>query len=102
MPPTRAEPRTFYIYIMASKSATLYTGVTNDIVRRVYEHKHGETPGFTSKYHVTRLVYFEEFDRATDAIERESQIKGWVRKKKLDLIKSMNPKWKDLSAIWFD
>ncbi len=87
---------------MASKSATLYTGVTNDIVRRVYEHKHGETPGFTSKYHVTRLVYFEEFDRATDAIERESQIKGWVRKKKLDLIKSMNPKWKDLSAIWFD
>ena len=87
LPPTRAEPRTFQVYIIASKTATLYTGVTNDLVRRVYEHKHGETPGFTSRYHVTRLVYFEEFDRATDAIDRESQIKGWVRKKKLDLIR---------------
>ena len=87
---------------MASKSATLYTGVTNDIIRRVHEHKHGETPGFTSRYHVTRLEYFEEFDRAADAIDRESQIKGWVRKKKLDLVRSMNPKWKDLSAGWFD
>jgi putative endonuclease len=87
---------------MASKSAVLYTGVTNDIIRRVYEHKHGETPGITSRYHVTRLVYFEEFDRATDAIDRESEIKGWVRKKKLDLIRSMNPRWKDLSADWFD
>jgi putative endonuclease len=87
---------------MASKSATLYTGITNDIIRRVYEHKHGETPGFTGRYHVTRLVYFEEFDRATDAIDRESQIKGWVRKRKLDLIKSMNPRWKDLSAGWFE
>jgi putative endonuclease len=87
---------------MASKSAVLYTGITNAIVRRVYEHKHGEAPGFTSRYHVTRLVYFEEFDCATDAIERESQVKGWVRKKKLDLIRSMNPKWRDLSAGWFD
>jgi putative endonuclease len=87
---------------MASKAATLYTGVTNDLVRRVHEHKHGETPGFTSRYRVTRLVYFEQFDRATDAIDRESQIKGWVRKKKLDLVRSMNPKWNDLSVGWFD
>jgi putative endonuclease len=87
---------------MASESAVLYTGVTNDIIRRVYEHKHGETPGFTSKYRVTRLVYFEQFDCATDAIDRESQIKGWVRKKKLDLIRAMNPRWKDLSVDWFE
>jgi putative endonuclease len=87
---------------MAGKAATLYTGVTNDLVRRVHEHKHGETPGFTSRYRVTRLVYFEQFDRATDAIDRESQIKGWVRKKKLDLVRSMNPKWNDLSVGWFD
>ena len=86
---------------MASKAGTLYTGVTSDLVRRVYEHKHGEIPGFTSRYRVTRLVCFEEFSRATDAIARESQIKGWVRKKKLDLVRLMNPKWKDLSQNWF-
>ncbi len=99
---TNAEPRTFYVYIMASKTAVLYTGMTNDLARRVWQHKHHVVPGFTSRYRATRRVYFEQFSSATDAISRESQIKGRTRKKKLDLIRSMNPKWEDLSAGWFD
>jgi len=71
--------RTYYVYIMASRSRVLYTGVTNDLARRVYEHKRSLTPGFTSKYHITRLVYFEQFDDVRDAIAREKQLKGWVR-----------------------
>ncbi len=92
----------YYVYIMASASRVLYTGVTNDLERRVWEHKHKLVPGFTSKYNVTRLVYYEEFDRIQDAIAREKVIKGWLRKKKIALIESKNGTWKDLSFRWFN
>jgi len=76
----------------------LYTGVTNDINRRVYEHKHKTVSGFTSRYNLTRLVYCESTTDVTAAIQREKQIKGWLRSKKIALIESMNPKWDDLSG----
>lgn len=94
--------RRYYVYIMASRSRAIYTGMTNDLERRVYEHKHKRIPGFTSRYNVTRLVYFEEYDRPDDAIHREKQIKGWLRDKKDALVEAMNPAWDDLSADWFD
>jgi len=86
------------MYIMASRSRVLYTGVTNDLARRVGEHKRGLTAGFTSRYHITRLVYFEEFCDVRDAIAREKQIKGWVRRRKVGLIEAKNPAWEDLAA----
>lgn len=90
----------YYVYIMTNKSKTLYTGVTNNLTRRVYEHKNKLIPGFTSKYNITKLVYYEIFSEITQAIAREKQIKGWLRKKKIDLIESVNPDWKDLSQDW--
>lgn len=87
---------------MTNKSRTLYTGVTNNLERRVYEHKHGLVPGFTKKYHITRLVYFEDTPDIQAAIAREKQIKGWLRAKKVALIESVNPKWDDLSAEWYE
>jgi putative endonuclease len=87
----------YYVYIMSNKSRTLYTGVTDNLARRVYEHQHGLVPGFTSKYKITRLVYFESTDSVLSAIAREKQIKGWLRSKKIELIESMNPNWDDLS-----
>ncbi|MCK4376468.1 MAG: GIY-YIG nuclease family protein [Candidatus Brocadiae bacterium] len=92
----------YYVYIMSSRSGTLYTGVTSDLRRRVHEHKTKALPGFTAKYNITRLVYFESTDDAQDALAREKQIKAWRRSKKLALIKSTNPKWKDLSGGWYD
>src|SRR5439155_7230456 len=74
--------RTYYVYIMASRSRVLYTGVTNDLGRRVHQHKRSLSAGFTSRYHITRLVYFEEFGDVRDAIAREKQLKGWVRSRK--------------------
>ena len=95
--------RMYYVYILASKkNGTLYTGVTNDIERRVYEHKHKLTPGFTSRYNVNRLMYYDEYNDIRDAIAREKQIKGWLRKKKIALIESMNPNWDDLSEGWYE
>ena len=91
----------YYVYIMTNKSKTLYTGVTNELVRRAFEHKHKLVEGFTKRYNITRLVWYEEFNNAQEAIECEKQIKGWVRKKKIYLIESKNPKWKDLSVEWF-
>ena len=88
----------FYVYIMTNKSRTLYTGVTNDLERRVYEHKQKLVPGFTSKYNITRLVYYEATEDIRAAIEREKQIKGWLRARKIALIESMNPEWVDLSV----
>jgi putative endonuclease len=82
---------------MTNKSGTLYTGVTNNLERRIYEHKQHLVKGFTNKYHIDKLVYFEETNDIHAAILREKQIKGWLRKKKIDLIESMNPGWKDLS-----
>ena len=90
----------FYVYIMASERRTLYTGMTNDLERRVYEHKHKLVPGFTRRYNITRLVYFEEYRTAKDAIYREKQIKGWLRAKKIALVETMNPTWEDLSETW--
>lgn len=91
----------YYVYIMTNKSRTLYTGVTNNLVRRVDEHKKKLVPGFTSKYNIQFLVYYESTSSIHTAIEREKQIKGWLRSKKIALIDSMNPKWKDLSEEWF-
>ena len=91
----------YYVYIMTNKSRTLYTGVTNNLERRVYEHKQKFVPGFTAKYNITRLVYFEETGDIQEAIAREKQIKGWLRTKKIALIESVNPAWEDLSASWY-
>ena len=92
--------RTYYVYILASRSKALYTGVTNDLNRRVWEHKQ-KTKGHTSKYNITQLVYFEEYGDPMSAIRREKQIKAWRREKRVNLVKSMNPGWKDLSAEWY-
>ena len=78
----------------------LYTGITNNIDRRVYEHKEKLTPGFTSKYNLTKLVFFEETFDVDAAIAREKQIKGWLRKKKIELIEVQNPDWRDMSESW--
>jgi len=91
----------YFVYIMTNKSRTLYTGVTNDLIRRVYEHKNKLVQGFTSKYNIKYLVYYESTQSIHVALEREKQIKGWLRAKKMVLINSMNPEWKDLSEDWF-
>ncbi len=93
---------TYYVYIVASRSGVLYTGVTNDLERRVQQHKEKVTEGFTAKYNVTKLVYYEDNQHIRAAIEREKQIKGWLRKRKVALIESMNPNWRDLSRDWAD
>ena len=87
---------------MASPTGTLYTGMTNDLMKRVYQHKNKLVEGFTKKYNVTRLAYYEETNDVSAAIDREKQIKGWRRSKKTDLIKSINPTWQDLAEDWFD
>lgn len=92
--------RTYYVYIMASRSRVLYTGVTNNLARRVDEHKRGLNHGFTSRYRVTRLVYFEEFTDIRDAIAREKQIKGWTRSRKTALVERRNPTWEDLAFLF--
>jgi len=94
--------QTYYVYIMTNHSGTLYTGVTNDLVRRVWQHKQQQIEGFTRRYNITRLVYYEETSDIKAAIAREKQIKGWLRKKKVALIESINPGWKDLSEGWYD
>ncbi len=89
--------RYYYVYIMANEYNTvLYTGMTNDLCRRVLEHKSGKGGDFTSKYHITKLVYYECGDDVNAAIFREKQIKAGTREKKIELIKSINPEWEDL------
>lgn len=90
-----------YVYIMASLSRVLYTGVTSDLHRRVWEHKEKQLEGFTKRYNVTRLVYYEETSDVRVAIEREKQIKGWTRAKKVALLESVNSGWSDLSEGWY-
>jgi len=90
----------YYIYIMTNRSRTLYTGVANNLVRRVYEHKQKLIEGFTKKYNITILVYYEATTDIRSAITREKQIKGWRRSKKIALIESANPQWRDLSEDW--
>ncbi|MBS4027594.1 MAG: GIY-YIG nuclease family protein [Ignavibacteriales bacterium] len=92
----------YYVYILSSVSRTLYVGMTSNLERRMYEHKHKLIKGFTEKYNVNQLMYFEEFRLVFDAIEREKQIKSWRREKKLNLIETMNPLWRDLSDGWFE
>jgi putative endonuclease len=93
----------FYVYILASHSRTLYIGVTNELEQRVFEHKtKAEPEGFTARYNIDRLVYYEDTTDVTIAIEREKQLKGWTRAKKLALIERMNPHWSDLSDRWYD
>jgi putative endonuclease len=87
---------------MASKSGTLYIGMTNNIKRRVFEHKNHLVPGFTDKYSIDRLLYVETFTNPACAINREKQIKAWRREKKVKLIDSQNPAWNDLSEGWYD
>ncbi len=91
----------YYVYIMTNrKYGVLYTGVTNNLERRVDEHKRKLVPGFTSKYNCTKLVYYDFTNDVRSAIEREKQIKGWLRQKKVLLIESENPEWNDLSEDW--
>jgi putative endonuclease len=91
-------PRTYWVYIMASQTRTLYAGVTNDIERRVAEHKAGQGSAFTTRYHVDRLVYSEPFSDVRDAIGYEKRLKGWIRARKIALIEASNPTWDDLST----
>jgi putative endonuclease len=92
--------KTYYVYIMTNKSKTLYIGVTNNLERRVHEHEYKLVPGFTSRYNITKLVYFAETNDVQEALAREKQIKGWLRSKKIVLIEAENPEWKDLSLEW--
>jgi len=88
--------RTYYVYIVGSVTGTIYTGVTSDLLRRVEEHRNKTAKGFSSRYGTYRLLYCEETDDVFEAIEREKQIKSWRRRKKLDLIRSINPEFRDL------
>ena len=87
----------YYVYIMSSYRGTLYTGVTSDLTRRAYEHRHKLADGFTKRYNVSKLVYHESTNDIRSAIAREKQIKGWLRSKQVALIESMNPRWLDLA-----
>jgi len=87
----------YYVYIMSNRSKTIYTGVTNNLERRVYQHKSKQIQGFTAKYNLTRLVYYEETADVISAISREKTIKDWLRAKKIALIESVNPSWNDLA-----
>ena len=97
-----AAGRQYYVYLMTNRSGTLYVGVTNNVKRRVREHKDGQVEGFTKKYRIHRLVYFEVFDYIESAIAREKTIKGWLRQKKVHLIEQTNPQWADLSEGWYE
>jgi putative endonuclease len=91
----------YYTYIMTNRSGTLYVGVTNNLEARVLQHKEGVNDGFTKRYSIDRLVYYEHTNDVTAAIAREKQIKGWLRSKKVALINAENPEWRDLSEDWY-
>lgn len=93
--------RPFYVYILSSRSRRLYIGLTNNLERRVYEHKNKLMPGFTSKYNIDRLVYYESHVTPESAIEQEKELKLWLRSKKIALIEATNPTWRDLSEDWY-
>lgn len=92
----------YYIYIMSNTSRMLYTGVTNNLLRRVYEHKKKLVAGYTYTYNIHKLVYFDETDDISYALAREKEIKGWRRAKKIELIESINPCWLDLAEGWYN
>ncbi len=92
----------YYVYILANKTnSVVYIGVTGDLMRRLWEHKNDALDGFTKRYHVHKLVYYECFAQVQEAIDREKQLKGWRRAKKNDLIESVNPTWEELAADWY-
>jgi putative endonuclease len=91
----------YYVYILSSQTRVLYIGVTSNLEQRVFQHKQHTFGAFTAKYNVTSLAYFERFATIHAAIAREKELKGWVRSKKVQLIESLNPKWKDLSYGWY-
>jgi putative endonuclease len=91
------DQKKYWVYIVASRTGTLYIGITNNLYVRVLQHKSREIEGFSSQYHCDRLVYWESFDEVLKAIDREKQLKGWRRAKKIVLIESMNPRWEDLA-----
>ena len=95
-------PKTYFVYILANRSRTLYVGVTNDLIRRLWEHRTGIGSKFTDRYAIHRLVHIESTSAPRDAIAREKQIKSWSRRKKVALIESTNPDWLDLAARWYD
>jgi putative endonuclease len=97
-------PREFFVYMMTNgpKSAVLYTGVTGDLCRRVWQRKNRLRPSFAGRYNLTRLVHYERFSYPDAAISREKEIKGWRRSKKIKLVESMNPSWEDLAKDWGD
>ncbi len=94
--------RQFFVYIMTSTTKTLYIGMTNDLERRVFEHKNKLNKGFTEKYFVNSLVYFEMFESPIEAIDREKYLKNWRRQWKVELIEKHNPDWVDLSSDWYE
>jgi putative endonuclease len=94
--------KSYFVYIMSNTSKMLYTGVTNDVELRAFQHKSKSIPGFTQKYNLNKLVYFEKFGDVREAIQREKQIKGWLRSKKVALIESVNPRWLDLAEDHFE
>jgi len=94
------DPKKYSVYIVASRTGSLYIGMTNNLYVRVLQHKSGEIEGFSSKYHCNRLVYWESFDEVLKAIDREKQLKGWRRAKKIVLIEAVNPRWQDLAEKW--
>lgn len=96
-----AAPALYFVYIASSKSRAIYVGITSDLVGRMHQHRSRSIPGHTSKYRIDRLVYFETTEDVRSAIQREKQIKGWRREKKVRLIESQNPTWEDLAAEWF-
>ncbi|MGA7733542.1 MAG: GIY-YIG nuclease family protein [Chloroflexia bacterium] len=91
----------YWVYIMANENRTIYVGMTNNLEKRVYQHKEGSVEGFTSRYKLTKLVYYASTNDVREAIAREKQIKGWTRIKKVTLIEEMNPYWEDLSLSWY-
>jgi putative endonuclease len=94
--------RCYCVYILTNRSKTLYVGVTNNLLRRVWEHKFGNGSEFCKHYKIDRLVYYESFDDVRNAIDREKRIKGWLRIRKIQLIVSVNPTWRDLSEGWYE
>jgi len=94
--------RCYCVYILTNRSKTLYVGVTNNLPRRVWEHKFGNGSEFCNRYKIDRLVYYESFDDVRNAINREKRIKGWLRIKQIQLIVAVNPAWRDLSEGWYE
>ena len=95
-------PRIYHVYMLSSRSRNLYVGVTGDLLRRLWEHRTHAVAGYTARYKITRLVYFEQTNDVIDALTREKQLKGWRRARKIALIEAGNPTWEDLAADWFE